>query len=65
LVTRSASAAPEAPPVDPDVDAHPALAADLGIELDENGVTLRVLRAAVREVGYVQSRHEIKRRLGE
>jgi Family of unknown function (DUF6308) len=65
LVTRSASVAPEAPPVDPDVDEGAELATDLGIELDENGVTLRVLRAAVREVGYVQSRHEIKRWLGE
>jgi len=62
LVSRSApSAVPEPAAVDPAVDEGVELAADLGIELDENGVTLRILRAAVREVGYVQARHEIKR----
>ena len=62
LVSRSApSVPPEPAAVDPAVDEAAELAADLGIELDENGVTLRILRAAARDVGYVQARHEIKR----
>jgi hypothetical protein len=60
-ITRSESAAPEAPHADPVVDEGAELAADLGIDLDENGLTLRLLRAATQEVGYVQARHEIKR----
>ena len=48
-------------PIDPDVDEGAELASDLGIELDDGGLTLRILRAAVREVGYVQARHELKR----
>ncbi len=43
------------------IDEGAELAADLGIELDPEGIGLAVLRAAAREVGYVQARHEIKR----
>ena len=45
-------------------DEDAELAADLGIELDESGVTLQILRAVVREVGYSRARDEIKRWLG-
>lgn len=45
----------------PGIDEGEELAADLGIELDDAEVSLRILRAAVREVGYVQARHEIAR----
>ena len=61
LISRSASPPREPVPVDPTVDEGAELAADLGIELDDAGATLHILRAAVREVGYVQARHEIKR----
>ena len=61
LVSRSGPATPEPVEVDAAVDEGAELAADLGIELDENGIALRILRAAVRDVGYVQARHEIKR----
>lgn len=61
LVSRPVGEPSEPPTVDPAVDEGAELAADLGIELDESGVTLRILRAATREVGYVQARHEIKR----
>jgi hypothetical protein len=62
LISRSGTGgAPEPPPVDDTIDEGAELAADLGIELDDAGVTLRLLRAAVREVGYVQARHELKR----
>ncbi len=37
------------------------LAAELGIEPDESGVTLEILRAAVREVGYDRARAELRR----
>lgn len=37
------------------------LAADLGIELDDSGVSLEILRAAIREVGYADARHELER----
>ena len=40
------------------------LAAELGIEPGESGVTLEILRAAIREVGSDQARIEIKRWLG-
>jgi len=59
---------PPAEPVPPaaiGIDEGAELAADLGIELDADGIGLAVLRAAVREVGYVQARHEIKRWLAE
>ena len=42
-------------------DEEAKLARALGIPLDDEGVTLRVLRAAIREVGYTQARHELKR----
>jgi Family of unknown function (DUF6308) len=62
LVSRSAAPpAPEPAPVDDSIDEGAELAADLGIDLDDAGVTIRILRAAVREVGYVQARHELKR----
>ncbi len=67
LISRPAAPQPppepaaEPTPVDESIDEGAELAADLRIELDESGVTLRVLRAAVREVGYVQARHELKR----
>src|SRR5581483_4389062 len=37
------------------------LAADLGIELDQNGVALQILRAAIREVGSTAARNELRR----
>ena len=43
------------------IDEGAELAGDLGIDLDEDSIGLRILRAAAREVGYVQARHEIKR----
>ncbi len=52
---------PEPAPADAKIDEGSELAADLGIQLDESGVALRILRGAVREVGYVQARHEIDR----
>jgi hypothetical protein len=58
LISRGGAAPP---PVDESIDEGAELAADLGIELDDAGVTLRILRAVVREVGYVQARHELKR----
>lgn len=64
LISRAAPAPPASVP-EGDVDEGAELAADLGIGLDEAGVTLRILRAAVREVGYVQARHEIKRWLDD
>jgi hypothetical protein len=65
LISRSGS-----PPViqaaaETRIDEGAELAADLGIELDDAEASLRILRAAAREVGYVQARHEIKRWLGE
>lgn len=61
LISRPAAPPPEHSPVDGTIDEGAELAADLGIDLDDAGVTLRLLRAAVREVGYVQARHEIHR----
>lgn len=58
----SSAARPVAPQAG--IDEGAELAADLGIELDEAGIGLRILRAAAREVGYVEARHEIKRWLG-
>lgn len=37
------------------------LAGELGIDLDEDGVTLQILRAAIGEVGHAQARSEIRR----
>jgi len=43
------------------IDEGEELAADLGIELDDAEVSLRILRVAAGEVGYVQARREIAR----
>ena len=37
------------------------LAAELGIELDESGIGLQILRAAIREVGHAEARTELQR----
>jgi Family of unknown function (DUF6308) len=65
LISRSGSPpVAQAVPAVSGIDEGAELAADLGIELDDGEIGLRLLRAAAREVGYVQARHEIKRWLG-
>jgi hypothetical protein len=44
-----------------DPDEGRRLAADVGLELDDAGVTAHILGAAAREVGYARARREVAR----